>query len=318
MTEASAYVALGDSYAAGVGGGPRVSECWRADAGYPVLLARTLGLDLAYQACLGATVADVERHQLGALSDATPLVSITLGGNDIGFAPVLISAAEPAWMSDSETVIDAALVTLRTELPTRLRGVYAVVRDRAPQAEIVVTTYPRLFNGEDCQLATFFSDHEMSRLNAAADELAAVIAQAAATVGATTVDVVDSFVGHAVCDEVEWVNGVAWPLEGSFHPSAAGHAAYARLVSEAVTVPPSATARDPRITHGPEVPGSAPTFRLPDLLSPRSLEGAHAHGLDPDEVAALAARTQSGARTDLAAYQRLRELDAQVRAAVTG
>ncbi|MCE1180392.1 MAG: SGNH/GDSL hydrolase family protein [Micrococcales bacterium] len=318
MTEASVYVALGDSYAAGVGGGPRASGCWRADAGYPVLLARTLGLDLAYQACLGATIADVERHQMGALSDATRLVSITLGGNDIGFAPVLISAAEPAWMSDSDTAIDAALVTLRTELPTRLRGLYAAVRERAPQAELVVTTYPRLFNGEDCQLATFFSDHEMTRLNAAADELAAVIAEAAATVGATVVDVVDPFVGHAVCDEDEWVNGVAWPLEGSFHPSAAGHAAYARLVAGAVTVPPSAAAPEPRITHGPEAPGSAPTFRLPDLLSPRSLEGARAHGLDPDEVAALAARTQAGAQTDLAAYQRLMELDAQVRAAVTG
>ncbi|RYE74532.1 MAG: SGNH/GDSL hydrolase family protein, partial [Myxococcales bacterium] len=137
------YVALGDSYAAGVGAGEHAGPCWRTDAGYPLEVARGLGEDLSWQACIGATVADVRREQLAALDADATHVSITVGGNDIGFAPVLVSAAQPAWMSDTDVVLDGALRLLREELPNRLRRLYADVRAAAPDAEILVTTYPR-------------------------------------------------------------------------------------------------------------------------------------------------------------------------------
>ena len=56
------YVALGDSYAAGVGAGAPTGLCWRSSAGYPVLVAGTLGVRLAYHACLGA---DIRHDRIG-------------------------------------------------------------------------------------------------------------------------------------------------------------------------------------------------------------------------------------------------------------
>jgi len=313
------YVALGDSYAAGVGGGARRNACWRAVEGYPVLVARTLGLDLAYQACLGATTRDVERHQLAALGPDTSHVSLTVGGNDVGFVPVLVECAKPAWMADTDPVIDAALAVLRTELSGRLAALLARVAEAAPDARLVVTAYPLLFNGEDCNALTFFSPHEMRRIGEGVDELAGVVAAAASAAGAQVVDPRAAFGGHAVCDREEWVSGVSWPLEESFHPNALGHDAYARLVAGAFGAAVAdegegegaAPEREVRVIDGPAVPGEAPTFALPDLLSLESLEGARRHGLDPDRVADLARRggpTATGADAD-AARAELQALD---------
>ena len=267
---AIAYVALGDSYAAGVGGGPSHGACWRADVGYPVLVGRRLGLPVAYNACLGATIADVLAHQLDALGPETTHVSITVGGNDIGFVPVLIAAAEPAWMSNSDTAIDAALITMRRSLPGRLDGLFAEVARRAPGAQVVVSGYPALFMGADCSPFTFFSAHEMTRLNDAADELRSIIAAATRRAGFGLVRVASSFVGHAVCSEAEWINGVSWPVEASFHPNALGHKAYADLVLRAFGV---AAAGPGDLEPGPasapgDVPKPVPGAPAPDAPAP--------------------------------------------------
>ncbi|WP_404385850.1 SGNH/GDSL hydrolase family protein [Knoellia locipacati] len=318
---APSYVALGDSYAAGVGGGAGQGACWRAAEGYPVQVARTLGVDLAYQACLGATIRDVERTQLAALGPETSHVSLTVGGNDIGFVPVLIECAKPAWMVDSNPVIDRALELLRTDLPARLSGLLGRIRSGAPTAELVLTAYPVLFNGTDCNALTFFSPHEMDRLETGVGELAEVVGSAAGAAGARFVDPRGDFDGHAVCDEQEWLNGVAWPLEESYHPNAEGHAAYARLVVAAFGGEESATPpREVRIVHGPDSRGEAPTFSLPDLLSHESLDGARRHGLDPEHVADLARRAENTARGEdaEAARAELHALDRLVRERLGG
>ncbi|KRE42988.1 hypothetical protein ASG74_11645 [Knoellia sp. Soil729] len=268
--------------------------------GYPVLVARALGLDLAYQACLGATIANVERDQLGALGPGTTHVSLTVGGNDIGFTPVLVEAAKPSWMADSDPVLDAALVILRTELPQRLAALLAAIRTRAPQARVAVTAYPVLFKGEDCNALTFFSPHEMRRIKDGVDELAAVIGEATRAAGLAFVDPRAAFDGHAICDTEEWLNGASWPLEGSFHPNAAGHAAYSRLVEAGLgrdeELQPEG---EVRIVHGPARRGDAPTFSLPDLLSPQSLAGARRHGIDPDRLVVLVREGRHDALHDL-------------------
>lgn len=311
------YAALGDSYAAGVGGGARRSECWRAVEGYPVLVARSLGLDLAYQACLGAMIGNVERDQVEALGVETTHVSLTIGGNDIGFTPVLIEAAKPSWMSDSDPVLDDALAILRTQLPERLAALLVTVRERAPAAKVALTAYPVLFNGVDCNALTFFSPHEMGRITQGVDELAGVIEGAARDAGVGFVDPRPVFSGHAICHDEEWLNGASWPLEESFHPNAAGHAAYARLVSAGFGAVGDELGpdRDVRILEGSARRGDAPTFRLPDLLSRQSLDGARRHGLDADRVADLARRAQHPAAglDAQAAREELQDLDRAVR-----
>lgn len=302
------YVALGDSYAAGVGAGEEIGPQSRTDAGYPLAVAQGLGLELSWQACIGATIADVRREQLVGLDQDTRFVSISVGGNDIGFAPVLVAAAQPAWMADSTIVIDEAFRAIRQDLPVLLDELYVDVRDRAPRADVLVVTYPRLFNGEDCSLFTFFDADEMERLNQAADELAGSLRAAAERAGFGCVDVLPDFVGHAACDADEWINGVRWPLEESFHPNVDGYAAMARAVEEAWGVPQDAGS-SVEVSHGPMTEGSAPTFSVPDLLSIASLEGAARWGIDPDEVARLARLVDS----DPEARPRLRQLHHEVR-----
>lgn len=311
------YVALGDSYAAGVGGGAKRSECWRAVEGYPVVVARFLGLDLAYQACLGATIGNVERDQMEALGVETTHVSLTIGGNDVGFTPVLIEAAKPSWMSDSDPVIDDALAILRTQLQARLAALLVTIGERAPDAKVVVTAYPVLFNGQDCNALTFFSPHELSRIKECVDELAGVIGAVTRDAGAAFVDPRAAFADHAICDSEEWLNGASWPPEESFHPNPSGHTAYTRLVTTAFgeVGDELGPERDVRIVEGRARRGDAPTFRLPDLLSRQSLDGARRHGLDPDHIADLAWQAEhpaigSGAT---AAREALQDLDRAVR-----
>ncbi len=93
----------------------------------------------------------------------TAYVSITVGGNDAGFASVLTECAKPAWMSNCNAAIDKAQSIIRNDLPTRLRSLYGAMRTRAPYATVVVAAYPRVFNGEDCNAGTWFSPTEMSR-----------------------------------------------------------------------------------------------------------------------------------------------------------
>ncbi|MEO7268108.1 MAG: SGNH/GDSL hydrolase family protein [Knoellia sp.] len=309
MTSPPPYVALGDSYAAGVGGGVKRNECWRAVEGYPVLVARTLGLDLAYQACIGAIIDNVERDQLQALGPGTTHVSLTVGGNDIGFVPVLIECAKPSWMSDSDPVIDDAFATLRTQLPARLSSLLATIGERAPNAEVAVTAYPVLFNGQDCNALTFFSPHEMGRIKDGVDELAGVIGAAARDADADFVDPREPFAGHAICDDREWLNGASLPPEQSFHPNADGHAAFARLVTTEFDVASAGLGpeRDVRVIEGPASRGDAPTFRLPDLLSPQSLDGARRHGIEPGRVEAMVREGR---------HEVLHDLDREVRAAL--
>ncbi len=86
------YVALGDSYSSGTGTRTYISDgtsCYRSVYAYPSLDAAQLGLSLTFRACSGAKVADVTNTQLSALTTSTAYVTISVGGNDAGFADVL-------------------------------------------------------------------------------------------------------------------------------------------------------------------------------------------------------------------------------------
>lgn len=269
-----AYVALGDSYAAGVGAGRREPGPYRTDAGYPLAVARATGLDIAYQAVLGATCADVLRDQVGAVGAQTQLVTVTVGGNDAGFVPALISVARPGWAGSSDGAIDDALGVISGVLPGRLREVLRAVRGRARDARVVVTGYPHLFNGvSDCSWITSVSVHEMRRLGDAADRLAETILGVASDEGCEGVDVRAPFDGHQICDPDPWVHGLSWPTQESYHPTAAGHTAYARAVS-ALAVPAegavAAGVAAPQVELGACV-GTAPTFALRDVMTGRAM-----------------------------------------------
>ena len=208
---------------------------------YPSLIAAAKGYALNFRACSGATVADVTNSQLSALSAANAYVTISVGGNDAGFASVLTTCAQPSWLSNCTGAVDGAQGYITNTLPGSLATLYASIRAKAPNAKVVVVGYPRIFNGTDCNLLTWFSGSEMTRLNQTADQLDGTIAAAAASAGFGFVNPVPAFVGHAVCDRTEWINGLSSPITESFHPNRSGQASgYTPLVSPALVGAPVA------------------------------------------------------------------------------
>lgn len=295
----TSYVALGDSFSSGTGTRASTGDCYRSPYGYPALIAGSQGLALDYQACSGATTADVRTHQLGALDDGTDYVTMTIGGNDLDFAGVITQCALPGWLSDCDGRINRSLELLRTTMPDRYDTLLAEVGVRAPHADVVVGSYPRLFNGRDCNLATFFSGSEMSRLNAATDELAGTIEHRTRAAGFRYADPRPAFTGHAVCDAVEWVNGLSTPITESYHPNRAGNVAYAEVFWPGSIAGTMSSAKSRSSTTGDAsrtgaVRAQADAVLAMDLTSRQNLDRARAEGVSTGAVVRLVAQLRSG------------------------
>jgi lysophospholipase L1-like esterase len=235
---ATSYVALGDSYASGVGSRSYYSDsgsCYRSPYAYAVIDAARIGATLSFKACSGAKTGDVKANQLGTLTSATTYVTVQVGGNDAGFSDVITECAQPGWASNCNGAIDTAQNKIRNTLPGALDSLYALVRSKAPNATVVVVGYPRIFNGEDCNAGTWFSPSEESRLNGTADLLNSTISGRASAKGFSFVNPTSAFTGHAVCDSTEWINGLSNPIRESYHPNRSGQSGYANLVDNYLT-----------------------------------------------------------------------------------
>ncbi len=220
------YVALGDSYASGLGTGhydPAGDGCRRGPQAYPALwAARHPGVEFRFLACSGATTATVAtRRMLADIGPETGLVTLTVGGNDAGFVDVLTTCVLYG-DRDCARRTSRAEEFVRTELPGRLDRVYAAIAGRAQAARIVVLGYPRLFETGPCPGG--LSRAKRVALNQAADVLAGIIEERASAAGLTYVDVRDRFAGHGVCASDSWINPLTSPLTESYHPNRSGHA----------------------------------------------------------------------------------------------
>ena len=225
------YDALGDSYASGYGVPPYSATCGRSDAAYAVQLdgRKHIALD-DFVACAGATTASlVSGGQLTALDADTRLVTLTIGGNDIGWSSV-VGACLVGSDAQCAGALQNSLQVVTTVLPARLQSLYAQVAADAPNATVLVTGYPRLFSPEyGAYLGA--SPAEQQALNDGADVLNGVMADAAAAAGFSFVDVTKRFVDHGVNAPEPWINGAFDPAP--FHPNAAGYEAYTGAVTAA-------------------------------------------------------------------------------------
>jgi lysophospholipase L1-like esterase len=223
--------ALGDSYASGYGV-PPYEACGRSQSAYPVQLdgRHRLRLD-DFVACAGATTTSlVSGGQLAALDADTDVVTLTVGGNDVGWSTA-VSACLGG--TDAQCAGAVALVDGRitNELPALLDTVYAQVTTAAPNARVVVTGYPRLFSPEHGPYLAA-TTAELDTINAAADTLDAVIAAAAGRAGFRFVDVRARFDGHGANAPEAWILGASDP--GAFHPTVEGYRAYTAAVNSAL------------------------------------------------------------------------------------
>jgi lysophospholipase L1-like esterase len=312
-------VALGDSYASGVGSFVYYddgTDCYRSPFAYSSLIAGATRLQLTLAACSGATTADVLREQVELVTSSTDYVTITAGGNDVGFRDVVSTCALPGWLGSCTATVNAGLNVLRTVLPAQLDAVNAAVAARAPAATVAVTGYPRLFNGVDCNPLTFFTRDEMDRINAGTDELNLLIKRRAEAAGFTFVAAAPAFRGHATCDAQPWINNLVLPTVNSFHQNVAGHYAYAVLTAPALFGAPVARSDARPLTESqvrlPDVrsAGGPARLRLPDLDSSSVAQAAARAGVTRAELRQLRAAQRNGASNAT-----LDRLDARITAA---
>ncbi|MGI5501518.1 SGNH/GDSL hydrolase family protein [Lentzea sp. CA-135723] len=224
------YVALGDSYASGAGAGSYVDgSCRRSSNAYPALQGAEFP-SFRFVACSGATTKSL-RTQLRALTPNTTFVTITIGGNDLGFVDVLTTCTLNGDAACSQRVSEA-VGFIRSQLPSRLDTTYAAIKEAAPHAQLVVVGYPRLFTpDDDCRTLSVV---KRAALNEAADQLSDQIAQAAGRAGARYADVREAFADHGVCASDPWINALVNPTKDSYHPNRAGQAAYFRALTGAI------------------------------------------------------------------------------------
>ncbi|MBV9161490.1 MAG: SGNH/GDSL hydrolase family protein [Pseudonocardiales bacterium] len=223
------YVALGDSYSSGVGAPPYDLDtaCQRSSRSYPPLwTTEHHPASFTFAACSGAKTADVLATQISALQRNTDLVTITIGGNDAGFGPVLQTCTVATSDRTCAAAVDAAEAFERTVLPGRLTRTYTAIRRAAPNARVIVLGYPRLFDlAPDCTDPHVPNLTRRRKLNHGADVLNDVIRQSASRQsGFSYIDVRDRFTSHGVCSADPWIHGPSVPtLVGPYHPNQAGY-----------------------------------------------------------------------------------------------
>jgi lysophospholipase L1-like esterase len=221
------YVALGDSYASGVGAAPYDSssgDCLRSPDNYPHLWAAAHPVyTLTDATCSGATIADVENNQLSALSSSTGLVTVTVGGNDAQFATV---AKDCLSQSDSycETATTWMSYYATHEMVTDLTTLYNDIHARAPKALVIVFGYPEALSTTGTCDVIDLDSAKRTAMNGLADALAEGTQDATVAGSVYFVDMRSQFSGHGACGSDPWINGVdTSDLTASFHPNLTGY-----------------------------------------------------------------------------------------------
>ncbi|GCE02211.1 lipase [Embleya hyalina] len=256
VTAKTTYVALGDSYAAGVKIPPLVADapagCSRSQANYAHLVAQRIGIvDFVDVTCSGATTVDMAAPQkvagspppqLDALRADTGFVILGIGGNDFGFTEVLRTCGEKALnrsLSPCKNFFTAdghdELARRIEELGPRIAGTLDAIKRRAPTARILVVGYPSILpeSGPVCPGDAPFAPGDIGYLRDLVPDINNVLATRAKAAGAEYADIYTPSLGHDVCRPVDtkWVEGADPAADAApMHPNARGHQGIAETI----------------------------------------------------------------------------------------
>ena len=252
---ADEYVALGDSFAAG----PLIPVqmppfgCLKSSNNYGQLAAIQLGTPIKDATCSGAETEDMTAPQgvtpgpnppqFDRLSAATTLVTVTIGGNDIGFSGI----AENCFSQNGggTPCQDHYVVNGVDEISNRIQetapkvaDVIQGIRTRSPNARVLVVNYSAILphTGPGCWPVVPISEGDVPYVRAKQEELNQMLATQAAANGAVLVDWYAASVGHDACQPpgLKWVEGAA-PMNAAapVHPNLLGMIGAAELVVSA-------------------------------------------------------------------------------------
>ena len=256
------YVALGDSYTSGPVIPNQTADsggCERSDHNYPHLVAAALGVTrFTDVSCAGATTAHMadpqplpggltNGPQFDALAPDVDLVTLGIGGNDIGFGELAVTCAGLSVLFPLGAPCRHHYTRHGDEVGARLEAaapkvaaVLAAIRQRAPAARILVVGYPVILPaaGPGCWPLMPIAFGDVAWLRSVEGQLNALLATQAAAGGATFVDTYSSSVGHDLCrlPGRKWVEGfVPTAPARPVHPNARGMANSARQVLAALS-----------------------------------------------------------------------------------
>jgi lysophospholipase L1-like esterase len=249
----SYYVALGSSYAAGLGLGPRAPGSpivsGRTVNGYPQQLARLLKMpSFTDMSSSGSTVRHVLHGgqmllgpQIDALGPDTRLVTLTAGGNDVGYVGDLTAMAYANRGGIVGTLVGvfwngAKPLAARkfSELENNLTATLGEIRRRSPHARVVVVTYPTILPESGTCAALGISQEQAELMRAVGVKLAETTRTAATKTGVAIVDMASLSHGHDACRSDPWVNGFRPNAGADFHTTLAGARATAQAVAAIV------------------------------------------------------------------------------------
>jgi len=255
------YFAIGDSYSSGEGtnnynyaGAPcdRGSNAWPALLSAEYAAVPMLSPD-TFVACSGATTAE-QAPQVTALQNWTNsngppgLVTLTAGGDDLGFSNVLKTCVAGSFLGDDGTSCLAILayevhVLNSDSFFDRMTNFYESVAEAAGgPSNVVVVGYPNLFPlpslGNDLTAAAncFIwmranSPQILAAFAYAQSDLNDVLASAALAAHIRFVRLGDLFADHELCTGDAWINALRPFYSGAGHPNIAGQQAIAGYVA---------------------------------------------------------------------------------------
>ena len=245
------YVALGDSYTSG----PLIPRqvdagCARSDHNYPSIVAARLGASpFKDVSCAGATTDHMWKPQgtngpqLDAVQRDTDLVTVQIGGNDIGFGSIIATCAQlaaqdpagdPCRRHYSASGVDQLSVAIARTAP-RIAQVLRAVHHRAPHARVLVVGYPDLLpdDGSGCAPQVPFAAQDFPYLRDTGKNLNLMLRLVARWSGAEYVDTYGPTIGHDMCKAPEdrWIEPLrpASPAAPA-HPNAKGEEVMAQAV----------------------------------------------------------------------------------------
>ncbi|MFD9547916.1 SGNH/GDSL hydrolase family protein [Nocardia salmonicida] len=255
-----AYVALGDSFAAGFAILPlsptTTGICGRSAINYPSLVAKALNVTRFRDVtCAGATTHSLagfqpdpmglqpaQPPQYNALTPDTTLVTLGMGGNDIGLVELGVACINPLPESMGTSCAEINTAGGRDRIGERIEAlaptygtVFAEIRRRSPLAHIVLVGYPVGIRPDGCAGDQPVQAQDATYLQSKLDQLNTVMAAQAAEHDVTFISLTASTRGHDACAALDqrWMVGALPSTPDAIaplHPNAAGHANTAQQV----------------------------------------------------------------------------------------
>jgi lysophospholipase L1-like esterase len=255
------YVALGDSFTSA----PLVPDqaslpvgCLRSDQDYPSLVAAAIRpSSFTDVSCYGAATTAMtgsqkalnvpKPPQLDALGPADTLVTVQVGGDDIGMGHIATTCStlsitdpfgSPCTRHYTEGGTDQLAQAVARTAP-KVASVLRAIAQRAPHARILLVGYPVILpaSGGGCWPEVPIAGGDVPYLRGVENRLNAMLATEAAQNGVTFVNTYTPSIGHDACQKpsVKWTEGlIPTSLAVPFHPNARGEQAMARDVLAAL------------------------------------------------------------------------------------